>query len=335
MTVNGATFVTHPDWADAGGWNGAARSADPNDELFGHVVADVALDRVDEAGVDAVLVGEPYDGAVIGRRGAREAPVEIRRSLARTKTHHVDGGPVRSIGDLGDLCSLVAADDHERGDDDRPVRAVQTDVRTATDRVHDADPLPVFLGGDNSLTYPNVAPLLDRGSVGVVSLDAHFDVREVRNGAGPSSGTPYRQLFEAGLDRYACLGARHFENSTAYHEFVRERGGEIVTAEEVEDNPVDATMRALDAMDDVDRLYVSVDCDVLDASAAPGVSAPTPGGITSRELFRCLRVLAGDDRLAGVEVVECAPPLDRDGLTVDAAARAVAHALAGYVEGRR
>ncbi|WP_265107916.1 formimidoylglutamase [Halosolutus halophilus] len=338
MTANEATFVTHPDWDAAGGWDETARSAsaDPNDELFGHVVADVAIDRLSASGgsdVEAVLVGEPYDGAVIGRAGAREGPLEIRRSLARTKTHHVDGGPVRSIGDLGDLRSLV--DDHEHGDADDSVDAVQHAVREATDRVHDVDALPVFLGGDNSLTYPNVAPLLDQGSVGVVTLDAHLDVREVRDGAGPTSGTPYRQLFEAGLDRYACLGARHFENSTTYHEFVRDRGGEIVTAEEVEDDPVDAAMRALDATGDVDRLYVSVDCDVLDASAAPGVSAPTPGGVTTRELFRCLRLLASDDRLAGVEIVECAPPLDRDGLTVDAAARAVAHVLAGYLEGRR
>ena len=79
----------------------------------------------------------------------------------------------------------------------------------------------------------------------------------------------------------------------------------------------------------VDRIYVSVDLDVLDAAAAPGVSAPTPGGITSRELFRMLRLLGSEDRLAGFEVVECAPDLEAGtaNLTATAGARAIAHLL--------
>jgi formimidoylglutamase len=172
--------------------------------------------------------------------------------------------------------------------------------------------------------------LLDRGSVGVVNFDAHLDCRAVPDD-GPTSGTPYRQLLDAGLDAYACVGARHFETSTAYHDYVRERGGEVVTAEEVGTDVVSAVDSALDALSDVDAVYVSVDMDVLDATFAPGVSAPTPGGLTSRELYRALRLVASDDRLAGIEVVETAPPLDEDdGRTVATAARAVAHLLAGW-----
>ncbi|MFU8869820.1 arginase family protein, partial [Natronococcus sp.] len=231
---------------------------------------------------------------------------------------------------LGDVRSLVETLESE---DAEPVSAVQTELVETTRLVHERDALPVFLGGDNSLTYPNVAPLLEEGSVGAINLDAHLDVRAVDD--EPTSGTPYRQLLEDGLDGYACVGARHFETSTAYHDYLRERGGEVVTSEEVGDDVVAAADRALEAVGDVDTLYVSVDCDVLDASAAPGASAPTPGGLRTRELFRLLRLLAADDRIAGFEVVECAPPLDRDGLTADAAARAIAHFLAGYLEGRR
>ncbi|WP_306059235.1 formimidoylglutamase [Natronococcus wangiae] len=324
-------FATHPVWETTGGWDELARGGDPNDELFGRVVERVDLESLDAAAATAVLVGEPYDGAVIGRKGAREAPPAIRRSLARTKTHHFDGGPLGGVADLGDARSLVERLETDAVDES--VADVQADLEETTRLVHEIDALPIFLGGDNSLTYPNVAPLLREGSVGVINLDAHLDVREADHDA--TSGTPYRQLLENGLDGYACVGARHFETSTAYHEHLRERGGEVVTSEEVGDDVVEAADRALESMGDVDRLYVSVDCDVLDASAAPGVSAPTPGGLTTRELFRLLRLLASDDRIAGFEVVECAPPLDREGLTTDAAARAIAHFLAGYREGRR
>ena len=315
-----ATFV-RPDWD---GWAGP--SSDPNDVQFGDLVRPLSFE--DRAEVDAVLVGEPYDGAVIGRRGAREGPIEIRRSLAGAKAHHFERGAVPgqsedgvSVGDLGDL----ALDP-----DDSDVEAVQRQVRGAVAGLHESDPLPVFLGGDNSLTYANVAPLLDGESVGVVNFDAHLDCREPVD--GPSSGTPYRQLLAVGLDAYVCVGARHFETSSAYVDYVDERGGEVVAADTVGRCPTAALERAGDAVSDVDRLYVSVDCDVLDAAAAPGVSAPTPGGITTRELFELLSTLCEDDRLAGVEVVECAPPLDTGRRTVDAAARAVAHTLSGYAE---
>lgn len=359
-----------------------ASSSDSNDEQFGEIVDTIALDNADE--YDAVLVGEPYDGAVIGRPGAREGPEAIRQSLASLKTHHFDAGPVTAVGDLGDIEIPTG----------ESVSTVQERVREMAAAIHDIDTLPVFLGGDNSLTYANIVPLLeaekatdggyltdggfdddekpvgdvehfdptggdesnedeteveseadeteveseeskpeaketeeesDRKGVGVISLDAHLDCREVEG--QPTSGSPYRQLFEAGLDALAVVGARHFETSTAYAEFLREQDGEIITAEEVGADPVEATDRALDAMDGVETIYLSVDMDVLDVTAGPGVSAPTPGGISTRELFRVVRMLASDDRLAGVEVVETAPSLCPDGRTADAASRVVAHAL--------
>ena len=296
---------------ETGDWAGT--SPDPNDEQFGDVIEGAAVETA--AGYDAVLVGEPYDGAVIGREGAADGPAAIRESLAGVTCHQFGGRAVSSVGDLGDVA--VDADG---------VADAQSAFREAADRIHDLGAIPVFLGGDNSLSYANAGPLLDRGSLGVVSFDAHLDCREVRD--GPSSGTPYRQLFDAGLDALAVVGARHFETSTAYADYLAERGGTVVTAETVGADPGGALDAALAAMGDVDRVYVSVDVDVLDA-AYPGASAPTPGGLQPRELFRLVRRVAGRPGVAGFEVVETAPPLDTEHRTVDAAARTVAHFLGG------
>ncbi|WP_423743638.1 formimidoylglutamase (plasmid) [Haladaptatus sp. SPP-AMP-3] len=308
-------------------WRGT--SSDPNDEQFGDVVEPISElddDRLSE--FDAVLLGEPFDHAVIGRKGAADGPAALRESLAGVKTHHFDAGPVGNVGDAGDLLLMLDSDEPN----EVTTRLLQQEARILTNRLHDADTLPVFLGGDNSFTYPNAAPLLEDGSLGVVNFDAHLDVREVRD--DPTSGTPYRQLFDAGLDAYACVGARHFETSSGYADTVRESGGEVVTAEEVGEDSVSAIDTALESLDDVDVIYVSVDLDVLDAAFAPGVSAPTPGGISPRELFRMLRLAASDDRVAGFEVVECAPSLDRDDRTVNAGARVIAHFLSAVGGGR-
>jgi formiminoglutamase len=306
-------------------WSGT--SSDPNDEQFGDVVEPVENVRGDGAEYDAVLVGEPFDRAVIGRKGAAQGPHAIREALAGVKTHHFDGPGVGTVGDAGDAYLAV-----DSGDElPETTRDLQRHLRVVAGAVHDGDSFPVFIGGDNSLTYANCLPLLAEGTLGVVNLDAHLDVREVREDA--TSGTPYRQLFGAGLDAYACVGARHFETSSEYADYVRDRGGVVVTSETVGRDVDGAAERALAAMGDVDRVYLSLDVDALDATAAPGVSAPTPGGITTRECFRLCSLLAREERLAGFEVVECAPPLDREGRTVDAAARAIAHVLAGRQAG--
>lgn len=299
-------FTAPPDWSGP--------SSDPVDEQFGDIVSGVDLDTAAE--FDAVLVGEPYDGGVISRRGAAEGPEALRNALAGVKTHQFDTGAVDSVVDLGDIDVPAGS-----------VAEVQDAIREVTEAVHELDAIPVFLGGDNSLTVPNVAPLLGDSSVGVLNVDAHLDVRAVRD--APTSGTPYRQLHAAGLDSYACLGARHFETSRAYHDYVCENGGTVVTAEEVAADLSEAVDRALSSLGPVDRIYCSVDIDVLDAVYC-GSSAPTPGGLLPRELFRLVRLVADDKRIAGFELVECAPPLDAGGRTVDAAARTVAHFLSGW-----
>jgi formimidoylglutamase len=300
-------------------WDSTA--GDPSDETFGDVVERVSPPDL-EAGVDVdvAIVGEPFDAAVVGRRGAAKGPDGIRDALAGVKTHSFDAGPLwdrTALGDLGDVDGSWT-----------DTAAIQRRVRAVTADVHAGDALPVFLGGDNSLTVANAGPLLDRGRVGVINFDAHLDVREVRE--TPTSGTPYRQLLEGGLDAYVCVGARHHETSTVYADYLDEQGGEIIPAEAVGRDLEGALEDATAAVADVEYLYVSVDCDVLDATAAPGVSAPTPGGLTTRELFELVRRVAADDRVAGFEVVECAPPLDGGDRTSAAAARTVAHFLAGY-----
>ncbi|MGA7181093.1 MAG: arginase [Thiobacillaceae bacterium] len=61
---------------------------------------------------------------------------------------------------------------------------------------------------------------------------------------------------------------------------------------------------------------ISLDMDVIDPSAAPGVNKPVPGGILADGLIEVLRVVRRDVRLKAVEIVEFNPSLDRDGRTL-------------------
>ncbi|MFB6197259.1 MAG: formimidoylglutamase, partial [Halobacteriaceae archaeon] len=299
-------------------WSGV--SEDPRDEQFGDVIQGIHMNGIDEFA--AVLVGEPYDGGVIGRKGARRGPSAIRDALATLKTNHFSHGKIRNIGDLGDI---------DMSADDTDVAGVQEVVKKVAEKVHRRDVTPIFIGGDNSLSYPNASPLLDR-SLGVINLDAHLDCREVRSDAGPTSGTPYRQLLEEGLDQYIVLGARHFETTRQYQEYAEERGGKIIMANEMRENWKMVLNSIEDALTEMDHVHFSIDMDVLDASCGPGVSAPTPGGITSRELFDIVHRVAATIPISSFEVVECAPKYDESNLTARAAASSIGHFLAGSIE---
>jgi agmatinase len=90
-----------------------------------------------------------------------------------------------------------------------------------------------------------------------------------------------------------------------------------------------------EALAKAEKLYVSVDIDVLDPAHAPGTGTPEPGGITSADLLRMVRQLCHEHDVVGVDVVEVAPAYDHAELTVNAAHRVVFEALAGMAARRR
>jgi len=205
--------------------------------------------------------------------------------------------------------------------------------------VLDAGALPVAIGGDHSLTYPLVRPHALRGRrLGVINLDAHLDVRDVVDGK-LNSGQSFGRLLDDNVIQGRNLvevGVRDFANSPRYAEKARKAGATILGATEWHQKGVAAIERAVEvASDGTDGVYLSVDLDVLDQAHGPGVSAPTPGGVNSSELFAAVRFIASRADLVGADFVETAPNLDRDGRTVRAAAYAVMHLLAGLATRKR
>ena len=85
---------------------------------------------------------------------------------------------------------------------------------------------------------------------------------------------------------------------------------------------------------ETDRLYVSIDLDVLDAAVAPGHSLPEPGGLDYRELRAILAAVARRGRVIGFDVVELNPARDPSGATARVATWIVTHFLSEIFERR-
>ncbi len=87
-------------------------------------------------------------------------------------------------------------------------------------------------------------------------------------------------------------------------------------------------------MDGADCIYLSIDIDVADPSAAPGTGTPEPGGMAARELLRAVRQIVGAVELAGMDVVEVSPPYDQSELTAMLAHRCVMEAISALAKKR-
>jgi formiminoglutamase len=192
--------------------------------------------------------------------------------------------------------------------------------------------LTLLVGGNNAVTRPAVLGLgAELESVGLITLDAHFDMRDLDQGLG--NGNPVRALLDDGLPgaNIVQVGLASFANSQAMHEDAVAAGNLVITIEEVRRNGIShAIDRALGHVQHCDVLVVDCDIDVIDRSQFPAAPGARPGGMRVEDFFYAVRRLVSDRRVRVIDLVEWDPPLDPTDLSALTAARWVAECLAGF-----
>ncbi len=269
-----------------------------------------------------LVVGVPSSKASLSPSRADMAPLVMRERLSRFSTFHGEAGvdfgtlPVR---DMGNWALSELAMDEIPGE----VRRLAGILPPST--------LTVYLGGDNAITRPLVAAMGDLDRVGVLTFDAHHDVRSLER--GPTNGTPIRGLIEEeGLPggNVVQIGIHSFANSATYRAWCDEQGIGVFTMADVDQRGIDAVVgEALDRLGHCDRVYVDVDVDVLDAAFAPGCPGARPGGMSVRDLSRGVYRCAAGPRVVAMDFVEVDPESDPTHRTVDVMAHLFLAAAAG------
>lgn len=269
-------------------------------------------------GWDAVILGVPTWRTSLSPTGAHATPAAVREALRRYSPTLLGPPPIDlsealRISDAGD----VASPDGPEG---------EASVRSAVRELSADAGLVIALGGDNSATYA-VAQGAD--AAGLITIDAHFDLRD-----GVSNGSPVRRLVEDGLDpaRIVQLGIADFANSTAYARRAADLGITVIGLDDVRRRgAADVVAEALEiAGAGGGRVHLDIDVDVCDRSVAPGCPASVPGGLAAWELRALVRAAASDPRLRSADIVEVDATADApDARTVRLAALCVLELLAG------
>ncbi|CAG7605656.1 arginase family protein [Leucobacter soli] len=294
----------------------------------------------DSGTVDLALIGVPTSRTSLSPTQAHETPAAVRDALRRYSGHFVAPG---LPGDRGAEAELVLdeavrfadAGDLEDPDTEDGEVAATAAIRALAARAE----LVVALGGDNACTVPAALGIAGAhggiGAAGLITLDAHHDLRD-----GRSNGSPVRRLVEAGLDprRIVQIGIADFANSRAYRDRAKEWGITVIHRDELHERPMgEVVAEALEiAGSGGGVIHVDLDVDVCDRSVAPGCPASIPGGIQAHELRRAARLLAADPRVRGLDIAEVDATTDApDGRTVRLAALLVLEAAAGLASRSR
>jgi agmatinase len=255
------------------------------------------------AGFDVAIVGAPTDDLVSDRPGTRFGPRAIRAASCPPGPHleaRVDAFAELRIIDYGDAPVLPA--DPERS---------RLAIKETVGEVLDAGLLPIVLGGDHSITEPEVAACAERhGPVGLVHFDTHTDTGTTVFGVEISHGTPMYRLVRDGLvdpARYVQIGLRGYWPGEAEFGWQRERGITSFFMHDVRDLGIDAVVARTIEIVGAGPVFLTVDIDVLDPAYAPGTGTPEPGGMTTVDLLKAVRVLASQLELVGADLVEVIP----------------------------
>lgn len=272
--------------------------SEPSEALGWRSVGALVGDHPD---APVALIGAPLNERSLTPGRCDLGPKALRAVLPRLSTYDVETGLELEVlvQDAGDV-ALKAVSPFDAFEPVRDAVAAQA---------HRA--LTILVGGNNAITRPGVHALgLDR--VGVLTLDAHFDLRDTDQGL--TNGNPIQALLDDGMDghRISQVGLAPFANTRRAHEKAkaagisvrmarecRERGLAVVVAEELE---------RLSALCEV--IYVDFDIDVIDRSQWPASPGARPGGVSIHDFFDATRVIGAHPKVRAVDLTEYDPSLE-------------------------
>ena len=269
------------------------------------------------------LVGAPLAAGSVTPGRCDLAPALLRATLRRIGRYDIET--------KRELASMIA--DH--GDvaiGGLTIEQASAPIRDACAASAARHPLTLLVGGNNAVTRPAVQALgIPLDEVGLITLDAHFDLRDTSRGLG--NGNPVRALREDGLPgrNIAQIGLAPFANSAAMHRDASDGGHLVVTIGEVGRTGIEAAVaNALAHVADCAAIVVDCDIDVVDRSQFPGAPGARPGGMSASDFFAATRLLAACPRVRLIDLTEWDPPLDPTDLSALTAARWVAECVAGF-----
>jgi agmatinase len=287
-----------------------------------------------QAKVRFAFVGVPFDEGNIGKPGSDEGPREFRIASQEYFPYwfeyNVDlQGCAVDCGDV-QMPKVNPPASSER-------------IYAAVREVLAAGVIPIVVGGDRSISAMAAKALSDHlgagKKMGCLHFGAHLDMADSWAGekhVSPCAMARITELSNLPADKVAVLGVRNSMNPKDFIDLAGARGIRYTPMLEMVERGVVAT--ASEAIDRVwsgtDAQYLSFNFNVMDASAAPGVTSAEPGGLESREMIAIADLIGRRGGVSVIDVTELCPIYDVSGTTARLAVCTVLRIMAAMARQR-
>lgn len=280
-----------------------------------------------KAGVDkntrAVIIGFPTDEGVVrngGRAGAADAPYLVRELLyaltppAQGYDHFTS--LLRRTADVGDirLSGCLERDQELLGEE--LAKYIKLDI------------IPVIIGGGHETAFGHfLGHALCDNKISIINIDAHADVRELKNGK-PHSGSPFRQALEHEsmvIDKYTVAGLQPHAVSREHVRYIEAKNGECVFKPDTDKHVFERLFNE----DTYSSIMASFDMDAVNQSEAPGVSAPCTNGLTADTWLAAVHSAGRCRSVVSFDLSEINPQVDRQQQTSRLGALTIWHFFLG------
>lgn len=303
-------------------WQGRQDSK-PGERLF-QVVKPIDLKQSDLKKLPGAIafIGFASDEGVkrnLGRVGAGEGPQAIRAQLANLTINKT----LPMLVDLGDItCRLGDLESAQKGLGEIVTKCLQQGY------------FPIVLGGGHDVAYGHYQGLqahTHHTQLGIINMDAHFDLRPCEEGRG-SSGTAFLQIAELRKQAsqpfsYLCLGIEPTSNTKSLYQTADSLNVDYCEAHLIHED-IDNVLSGLSTfLDEHPGIYLSICMDVFAQAYAPGVSAPSALGLTPWQGLTLIEKIMKSGKVIALDIAECAPALDHDNMTAKLAARLIYNIL--------
>jgi agmatinase len=223
-----------------------------------------------------------------------------------------------SVGDIDFMQELTVVDYGDAPIDPFSTERSIISVHKMVKEIAETGAIPVIVGGDHSLMYPDVVAITDvygKGNVGVIHFDAHFDGIPLMFGHYITHGAPVRRLIDEGHVKgknFVQIGLNSSKPGGKDVKWMRQNQVRYHMMAEIEKKGWEVVMKQAlaEALDGPEYIFITVDTDVLDPAWAPGMGTPEPGGLSIRELFPMLRAVGVQNKVVGIDMVEVNPLTD-------------------------
>jgi len=271
---------------------------------------------------DYIIMGVPFDGTSTYRSGSRFAPLAIREASLNIETYSFRAGV-----DLEELKIHDAGDLHVTGKIDETLKRVEL----VTGEILENGKTPILLGGEHTITLGAAKALHE--DFALLCFDAHLDLRNEYMNQRVCHATVMRRINETVKPSRLVEAGIHAACKEEI-EYAEEQKIVYITSQRIMQGGIEEAANEINSfLADSERVYLTVDMDVLDPAFAPAVQNPEPEGLSTHVLLDLLSRIC-DRRIIGLDVVEVTPHYDT-GVTAIQAAKILFEILSYIHKGKK